>query len=270
MIRLALRVRRADADVVLAELLDLAPSGVEESEDGELVEFAVYGAPGELPALPDLRAAAGPAFVEVSSREIPDDWYDGWRRFHQPVVVGERLRVRPPWTEPASGSELIDVVIDPGQAFGTGAHHTTRLCLELMLDLDPGGALVDLGCGSGVLAIAAAKLGWAPVLAVDHEAPAVEAARANARANDVEVQVSRLDLRTAQPPPARTAVANLLAPLLLGLAGSLVAPPKRLIAGGLLHGEADEVAAAFTARGLRERTRRTAGDWAVLSLCAGR
>jgi ribosomal protein L11 methyltransferase len=265
-IRLALRVRRADAEIVLAELLELAPGGVEETEDGEAIEFALYGAAGELPALPDLRAAAGDAFVDVSAREIPDDWYDGWRRFHRPVLVAERVRVRPPWSKPELSPGLIDIVIEPGQAFGTGAHHTTRLCLELMLGLEPAGALADLGCGSGVLAIAAAKLGWAPVLAVDHETAAVEAAQANARANGVAVDVTRLDLRSAAPPPAGTVVANLLGPLLLGLADSLAEPPERFIAGGLLHAEADGVAAAFAARGLGEQERRAAGDWTALML----
>src|SRR6476659_4188615 len=96
-------------------------------------------------ALPALRAAAGEAFVEVDTEEIPDDWYDGWKEFHQPIVVGERVRVRPPW-EPAVDDGLVDVVIDPGMAFGTGAHPTTRMCLELMLELAPGGPLADLGC----------------------------------------------------------------------------------------------------------------------------
>ena len=159
MIRLAVRVRRADAELVLAELLELAPGGVEEGEDGDVVEYAVYGAPGELPELPDLEAAAGDSLVEVRTQEIPDDWPERWKRFHQPIDVGGRLYVRPPWGQspPAAGDSLLDVVIDPGQAFGTGSHHTTRLCLELLLELEPGGALVDLGCGSGVLAIAAPR-----------------------------------------------------------------------------------------------------------------
>jgi len=265
-IRLALRVRRPDADIVLAELLELVPNGVEEADEGELVEFAVYGAPGELPALPALRAAAGGALVEVRTTEIPDDWYDGWKEFHRPLVVGERLRVRPPWEAPADSAELIDIVIDPGQAFGTGGHHTTRLCLALMLGLEPRGALADLGCGSGVLAIAGAKLGWAPVLAVDHEGPAIEAAKANARENGVDVEVTRLDLRTDPPPAAATVVANLLAPLLLELSGTLVAVPDSLIVGGLLLAEADDIAAAFAKRGLVERDRRTGGEWAALAL----
>ncbi len=163
MIRLAVRVARADAEAVLAELLELAPGGLEEREVGaDAVEYVLYGAPGEVPDLGEVRAAAGDALVEVSTSEIPDDWSERWKAFHRPVDVSwrfRRLRVRPPWEPPLDG-DGIDLVIDPGQAFGTGAHHTTRLCLELLLELEPAGALADWGCGTGVLAIAAARLGW--------------------------------------------------------------------------------------------------------------
>src|SRR4051812_1250562 len=111
MIRLAVRVRREQAELVLAELLELAPSGVEERDDGEVVEYAIYGAPGELPALPDLRAAAGGALVDVSTSEIADDWHERWREFHQPVEIGGRVLVRPPWSPARPG--LLDVVVDP-------------------------------------------------------------------------------------------------------------------------------------------------------------
>src|SRR5436305_4664965 len=102
MLRLAVRVRREDAELVLAELLELAPSGVEEvsMDGGEVVEYAVYGPPGELPALPDLRAAAGGALVEISTSEIADDWSERWRSFHRPLVLPRRLTVRPPWEPP--------------------------------------------------------------------------------------------------------------------------------------------------------------------------
>jgi ribosomal protein L11 methyltransferase len=265
-IRLALRVRADRAELVRGELADLAPNGWEEEESGGEVEFALYGAPGELPALPALRAAVGGEPCEVSSEEVPDDWVDGWRRFHHPVVVGDRLHVRPPWAPPPAGGAAHDIVIDPGQAFGTGSHHTTRMCLELMLELEPRGAFADLGCGSGVLAIAAAKLGWAPVAALDHEAAAVEAAGANAAANRVDVAVRRWDLRAEPPPRAGTVAANLLRPLLLELAERLVEPPRALVAGGLLREQADEAAAAFSRRGLQERRRVHAGDWAGLLL----
>jgi ribosomal protein L11 methyltransferase len=264
-IRLALRVRRADAEVVLAELLELAPNGVEETEDGDVVEYAVYGAPGELPALPALEAAAGGALVEIETTEISDDWFDGWKRFHEPVLVGERLHVRPPWAQPLGREGVDEIVVDPGQAFGTGSHATTRMCLELLLEVAPGGSFADLGCGSGVLAIAAAKLGWSPVRAVDFEVASVEAARANAQVNGVAVEVARMDLRREDPPAADTVAANLLRPLLLELAGRLAAaPPRALVASGLLRDEADEVAEALAAAGLEERARRESGDWAAL------
>ncbi len=269
MIRLAVRVRREHAELVLAELLELAPSGVEESDDGELVEFAIYGAPGELPELPRLQAAAGDALAEVSSEPVPDDWFDGWKRFHQPVRVGGRLRVRPPW-EPAAFDGELDVVIDPGQAFGTGSHDTTRMCLELLCELEGAGSLVDLGCGSGVLAIAAAKLGWGPVVAVDHEPASVAATVDNAAANGVSVDVRRLDLRRDPIPVGDTVVANLLRPLLLALARRPELEPPALIVGGLLRDQADEVTTAFTdRRGLVETQRREAGEWAALLLERG-
>jgi ribosomal protein L11 methyltransferase len=264
-LRLAVRVRREHAELVLAELLELAPSGVEEvALDATTVEYAVYGAPGELPALPDLEAAAGTALVLVATTEVADDWAERWREFHRPLVLGERLTVRPPWEPP--GRTALDVVIDPGQAFGTGAHHTTRLCLELMLELPPSGGFADLGCGSGVLAIVAAKLGYEPVLAFDSDPASVVAARANARVNGVPLSVERVDLRIAALPAAETIAANLLRPLLLTIARRISEAPRRLIASGLLHDDLDQVVAAFERAGLHERSRRTSGEWAALLL----
>jgi ribosomal protein L11 methyltransferase len=285
-IRLALRVRRQHADVVLADLLELAPSGVEESDlPGGIVEYAIYGAPGELPVLPDLRAAVGDALVEISTSEIPDDWSERWRDFHQPITISspapERvsaLRVRTPWESPSERPGLREIVIDPGQAFGTGAHATTRLCLELLLALTGAATersgLIDLGSGSGVLAIAAAALGYDPVLALDHDQLSVAAAANNARANGVRIDVRRFDLRHDPWPVAdRQAIpvvlANLLRPLLLDLAETLEHSPAHLIASGLLVGEADEVSRTFARRlGMSERERRESGEWAAVWLCA--
>jgi ribosomal protein L11 methyltransferase len=274
MIRLALRVDRAHAEIALAELLELAPSGVEEVDLGEAgVEYAVYGPPGELPVLPDLEAAVGEALIAVTTSELPDDWSERWKQFHQPLVLGQRLAVRPPWEQPLGAD--VELVIDPAQAFGTGAHATTRLCLELLLALADGdsarGKLLDLGCGSGVLAIAAAKLGFDPVQAVDFDPLSVEATRDNATVNGVELDAGRCDLRTDTLPDAPTVLANLLRPLLLDYARRLDEPdapplPDSLIASGLLTHEADEIAAAFAVHGLRERDRRERGEWAALLL----
>ena len=271
MLRLAVRVRRDQADIVLAELLSVAPSGVEEVSVGsEVVEYAVYGAPGELPALPDLTAAAGSALVEVRTSELADDWDLRWRSFHRPLVLDGGLAVRPPWEDPIGAP--VEIVIDPGQAFGTGSHATTRLCLELMLSLPAArrGGFLDLGCGSGVLAIAASRLGWDPVVALDYDPASVLAATDNARVNGVEIEVARHDLRVDPVAVAPTVAANLLRPLLLTWASRLAVaaaePPDTVIAGGLLVGEADEVAGAFAGLGLAEAARRESGEWAALLL----
>jgi ribosomal protein L11 methyltransferase len=302
-IRLAIRVPGEQAEEVLAELLDLTPAGVEEVALGDgRIEFAVYGPPGELPALPDLQALAGEAAIDVSTSEIADDWQERWRDFHRPVLVaasggqGDRragnraptIRVRPPW-EPAQADPVertLELVIDPGQAFGTGGHASTRLCLQLLLELLNAGdcpvAALDVGTGSGVLAIAAARLGIGTVLALDNELESVAAAAANATANDVELQTMHWDLRReplpwigpdaeqSAPCPAGTLVlANLLRPLLIELCGAIERPPAALIAGGLLREELDEIAGAFAAEHrLLERARRCEGEWGALWLAA--
>jgi ribosomal protein L11 methyltransferase len=138
-----------------------------------------------------------------------------------------------------------------------------------MLELEPGGAFLDLGCGSGVLAIAAAKLGWDPVRALDNDPSSLEATERNARANGVEIEVFRHDLRTDPVPEAPTVGANLLAPLLTAWAGRLPdgnEPPQRIIASGVLTDEVGTVVRAFASLGLREATRRGERGWAALLL----
>ncbi len=256
---------------MLADLVQLAPGGVEEEAGDGWVEYAIYGAPGELPALPDLEAAVADGLVEVTSKEVPDDWADRWQDFHEPVLIGDRILVRPSWAEPRDNT--IDLVVDPGQAFGTGAHPTTRMCLELLLELsargEATGALADWGTGSGVLALAAAKLGFAPVAACDLERPALDAAAEGARANGVELELMRVDLRREPPPLAPTVTANLTAPILRDVAARIEGAPGCLVCSGMLASEVSEVVEAFTSTGLTERARRSSGDWAALVL-AGR
>ncbi len=253
---------------MLAELIVLAPNGVEEERGPGYVEYAIYGGKGELPELGEIDAAIGEGLVEVVSTEVPDDWADRWQEFHKPLLVGGRLWLRPSWEPPREGA--IDLVLDPGLAFGTGAHPTTRLCLELLLELAQDGAargpLSDLGTGSGVLAIAAAKLGWEPVSGYDHESPALEAAAANASANGVEIEFERVNLRERLPALAPTTVANLTAPVLAAVASQLTPDCATLVCSGILPIELDEVAAAFARSGLAEADRRREGDWAALLL----
>ena len=188
-------------------MLALFPEGFEESErGGELVLSAYTDARGER------RMAA--AFGEVTATDVPTDWAERWKRFHRPVSAGG-LWIVPPWEDPPGGAD--SVLIDPGRAFGTGAHPTTRLCLELVSELEAG-SLLDIGCGSGVLAIAAAKLGFAPVIGLDSDRHAVEAARENAAANGLELEFDQADARVEPLPQSDIAVANISAELVAEVA----------------------------------------------------
>jgi len=215
------RVPPERAEEARAELLGFATHGFEERDlPGEL-ELAVYGG---LEVEEALRASFG----EVSSERVEPGWEDNWRTFHRPVEIG-RLWVGPPWEEAREG--LLPVVIDPGRAFGTGAHPTTRLCLELLQELEPA-SLLDVGCGSGVLAIAAARLGFAPITALDNDPEAIEATLASAEANGVSLDVRLADVLTDSLPPAEVAVCNISLPVLEALAPRLES--ERLLASGFL------------------------------------
>lgn len=275
MIRLAVRCRPEQSELVLAELIVLAPGGVEEVAGDGVVEFAIYGAEGELPDLGEEEAVIAGGTVEVEATEVADDWADRWRTFHKPLMVGDpdqgpAVWIRPPW-EPER-TDLAEVVVDPGQAFGTGAHPTTRLCVEALIEIarqgGPFGSLTDLGSGSGVLAIAAGKLGWDPLEGFDHEVAAVAAARENAELNGVRAVFERHDLKTGLPRLFPTTVANLTAPLLEIVAAKMTPDnlPERLVCSGLLTTEYDRVLAAFEPHGLVETDRGATGDWGSLVL----
>jgi ribosomal protein L11 methyltransferase len=271
MIRLAVRCEPEYAEAVMANLLELAPNGLEEERGPGWVEFAIYGPPGEVPDVGELRAAAGGNLVDVTTTSVPDDWADRWADFHRPIEVDGRIAVRPSWWDPKEG--LIDVVVDPGRAFGTGGHPTTRLCLGLLIELEEAGEasgpIADWGTGSGVLGIAAGKLGWGPVTGCDRELPSLETARANAAVNGVEMSIERVDVRESAPPAAPTVVANLTGNLLRDCAAHMSAAdsdPKRLVCSGMLDGEIEEVVAAFGEIGLSEGSRRVDHGWGGLLL----
>jgi ribosomal protein L11 methyltransferase len=178
-------------------MLELFPQGFEEVDRPEGVELAAYtDAAGE--------ERVWAFFGGARAADVDGGWEDKWRAFHRPARVG-RLWVGPPWERP--DVDLVAVVVDPGRAFGTGSHPTTLLCLEALQELEPT-SLLDVGCGSGVLSIAAALLGYGPVLGVDVEGPSIEATRANAAANAVMVE-ARLVAPDERLPPARAAVANI-------------------------------------------------------------
>jgi ribosomal protein L11 methyltransferase len=194
---------------------------------------------------------------EVQSRAIAGGWEDSWREFHRGVAVGG-FWVGPPWVEAPAGADAI--VIDPGRAFGTGAHATTRLTLELLQELRPA-SFLDVGCGSGVLAIAAVKLGFTPVIGIDIDETAVEVTLANALVNGVQVDARRCDALRDELPETEVAVANVA----LDVVGQLLPrlPAWQLVASGYLEREELEL------QGWRRIDRRVADGWAADLLARG-
>jgi ribosomal protein L11 methyltransferase len=188
------------AEQARAMMLELFPEGFEEVDHRDSVELAAYTNAGGEERLMHVFTGARP-----HASDVEEGWDERWRDFHKPVRIG-RLWVGPPWEEPPA--DALAVVVDPGRAFGTGAHPTTRLCLEALLDLERG-SLLDVGCGSGVIAIAAALLGFDPVTGIDTDRAAVEATEENAAANGVVVDAVLADATAAVLPAADVTVANI-------------------------------------------------------------
>ncbi len=210
-------------------MLELFPEGFEEVLHSGEVELVAYTDPAGEERL-------WHTFGGARGEDVAADWRERWKDFHRPVEVGP-LWIGPPWFDPPAAA--LAVVIEPARAFGTGAHPTTQLCVELLLEAEHGSVL-DLGCGSGVLAIAAAKLGFAPVVAVDVDENAVAAARANADANGVSVDVLELDVVSGElPPPADVTLANITRPVLEQIAPRLTT--SLLLASGYLPTDPTEL-----------------------------
>lgn len=227
-------------------MIELFPTGFEEIDyAGGEVELAAYTDAGGEERL--WHAFGGTR----SATDVEEGWEERWRAFHQPVHAGG-LWIGPPWETPPPGE--LTVVIDPGRAFGTGGHATTRLCIELLAATRPG-SLVDVGCGSGVLSIAAARLGFGPILGLDNEEPAVEATLENARVNGVEVEARLGDVLGTPLPEADAVVANITLPAVNTLAPYLRS--DRIVTSGYLESEHPELP------GFRHLDRRTAEGWAA-------
>ncbi len=232
--------------------------------------------------------------VPVEVAEIPDeDWKLSYRRHFKTEQVSPRIYTHPPWEPlPATAPNEVVLTLDPGMAFGTGKHETTKACLRYIDSLaEQGGSFLDMGCGSGILSIAAAKLGFAPVAGFDIDEEAVEASKENAQVNGVAVDYKLfalgqgavtleasieaakgiypdLALQGKATPtattfqPADVVVANILGPLLIAFADEIVGyARKTLIISGILEELYPEVLAAFTARGFQEVSRQTLGEW---------
>jgi ribosomal protein L11 methyltransferase len=259
-----LTVPRDAVEDVLDRLLPIVPSGVRAVPRGPKVELTMRGA--ELPSLAEVAACAGRWPHKLAEREASDDWVERRLADYEPDPISGRLVVRPEWA-PVPAQGLIDIVLTESAAFGAGSHPTTWTCLELLLERRPSGSFADLGCGTGVLAILAARLGWSPVIALDVQPESVEAALANAAANGVDVQASHADLASEPPPAANAFAANVPAPLHELVAAAMPDPVPRF---GLLSGfspeEAGPVIDAYAARGLREARRVERHGWVVATV----
>ena len=203
------------------------------------------------------------AAIEVA--QIPDeDWKLSYRRHFTTERIGRRIVVHPPW-EPMPTDGVV-VTLDPGLAFGTGKHETTRACLEFIDELsDERGSFLDMGCGSGILSIAAAKLGFSPVCGFDVDQEAVDASSENAAKNGVTVEYFRYGLGAKvrrDLPKADLVAANILGPLLIRFADEIVpCVGRRLVISGILTELYPDVLKAYEARGLKEVSRKTFGEW---------
>jgi ribosomal protein L11 methyltransferase len=263
LLRIAFTLPPEAAEEAIDRLVPLLPRGVHQHEAGDgAIELSFYERADDLPPRDELRAAAG--VDEWTEQEVPDDPRERRRLHGRAWVIAGRLRVRSPDDPPGDGS-LPELVIEPAAgAFGTGAHPTTRMCLELLLSIEPGGPFADLGCGAGTLAIAAARLGWQPVLAVDHEPQSVAATRRNAHRNGVAIEALELDLVQVQPPPAPTLAANVPPPVHAAVAAALAPAVVHVIASGFVESELAAVVARYEDAGFALRERLGTGWQAVL------
>lgn len=201
---------------------------------------------------------------------LEQNWMEAWKEHYKPLVVGKRLLIVPAWEQAADASRVA-IRIEPGMAFGTGVHPTTQLCLQLLEDyIKPGDSVIDIGCGSAILAIAAMKLGAAQAVAVDIDEQALGNARLNAELNQVELEIGQgsaaevlageYKLRTAD-----IVFANILAPVLIRLLDAgmaqFVAPGGVLILSGVLDEQAESLAVAIEKHGLRIEAVKKIQDW---------
>jgi ribosomal protein L11 methyltransferase len=218
-----------------------------------------------------IQSLPAPVFTQLENA----DWSEAWKKNFRPLEIGQRLLISPSWITPVKGDRQI-IYIDPGMAFGTGTHPTTQLCLQLVEEfVKPGKYVIDLGCGSGILALAALKLGAGHALGVDTDPDALRVAAENARRNGLAARLTlregSLDSILQQKAGLRQAplvLVNILAPVIIrllgGELGSLLAPGGHLVLSGILEEQVDSVVAAMHSNGISLIKQEQKGDWAAL------
>lgn len=197
-----------------------------------------------------------------------EDWAHAWKAYFRPTRVGDRLVVVPTWEDYTPAAGEIPLYLDPGMAFGTGTHATTALCLRWMEELvQPGSRVIDVGTGSGILAVAAKRLGAAEVVAIDIDPVAVETAEQNARQNGVEVDVRRATLDQVPEGDADLIVANIIASVIVDILPEVVArlkPGGRFLASGIIAEKKDAVGEAMTEAWLLPLGVREQDGWVAI------
>lgn len=209
-----------------------------------------------------------------SYKRVADaDWAEAWKAHYHPVRLGRHILIRPLWIQVKALPDDVVIALDPGMAFGTGTHPTTHLCLEALEDLTPpGGEVLDLGCGSGILAIAAARFGAANVLAVDNDPIAVEATEENKEVNGVSekirAEVGSLDTVVASGVQFDLVAANLIARVILAMSeqglGKVVKPGGVAVFSGIIQEQVPDIEAALRKTGLDPYKQRVMGDWVAI------
>jgi ribosomal protein L11 methyltransferase len=271
----------AEAEDRAADMFDLGASGVEVRDgEGTPMPGVIVPPPGRALVVAwfaerSEAAAAARAHGADLAEVADEDWGEGWKKDFRPLDVG-RVRVRPSWIEAPVPAGLVEVVLDPGMAFGTGSHATTSLCLAALSDVlgaRPGASVLDVGTGSGLLAIAARKLGAGRVAANDNDPVAVDVARDNAARNGAAIELTGAPVE-AIAGSFDVVVANILANVLVALAPALaakLAPRGVLLLSGILGPQEDEVRAAYLAAGLSPLagSDRRDGEWSLVAMARG-
>ena len=269
-------VPSAEVDLASSALFDLGALGIEERDASTLLKSSDPDTSLLVASFADDASAeaarAELVYPAALEHVVGDAWRDGWRAYFKPLRVGQRFVVRPSWEAYAARPDDLVLTLDPGQAFGTGTHETTQLLLAALGDVvEPGMRVLDVGTGSGILAIGACLLGAQHVTALDVDELAITATRENAQANGVADKISASTTPLAQITQQFPLVlANIEARVLVPLAPVLlqrVAAGGKLLLSGLLHGEAEQVARMRDAyASLRVLAEPRAGDWYALVL----
>jgi ribosomal protein L11 methyltransferase len=246
--RVRFEVPEEQLDAVLDGVLALFPAGARTLQVAPgRIEVSALAPASRMPARAALEAAAGCPLPGWAEEDAPADWHQ--RRVRSDVMIADRVVVRRP-EDPAPADGLLDIVLHHESGFGTGAHPTTRMCAALMLELEPEGGFTDVGCGVGTLAILAAKLGFSPVVGVDREPAAIDAAMHNAAANGVAVSVVLADAMAGPPAPSPVMAINAPPAVHDRVAATLSPDTTSVIVSGAVASELDVVLAAYGVAGL--------------------